>query len=86
MKIATHFEIENKADMLKRRIATGEQIATYCVQDSSCTYDIYNGTLKQCQKEAKRMKRDGEEVARIVLMTLDEGLCADFCLEEVEFE
>ena len=82
MKIATNFEMNNKQEMLMRRIAAGEEIATWCVQDSNYTYDIYNGTFNQCMKEAKRMKREGEEVVCIALMTLNKNLCADFCVDQ----
>lgn len=91
MKIATNYEINNKQEMLKRRIREGEEVATWCVEDRfnyerSQSSGLYFGTLKQCQKEAKYLMRNGFDIACITLMTLDKDLCQDFCLDIVEFE
>ena len=84
VKIATNYEMGYKLEMISRRIAAGENVATWCVQDSEYTYDIYNGTFKQCLKEAKRRIRDGEEVVCIALITLTEDICGDFCVKQYD--
>lgn len=92
MKIATHHEIEHKWPSLLARIANGEEIGTWSVQNTDYDDDIYNGTYNQCAKEAKRIaretKRDGSgiEIAGIALIQLDKNGSAVYTHDFVSLE
>lgn len=88
MKIATHFEMIYKTDMIKKRIANDEIIATYSVQNDSYTDDNYNGTYRQCLQWAKRENRRGADYKRIALIKLalsnDQTIICDYCYDEID--
>lgn len=91
MKIANNYEMGNKPEELMNLIADGETVATYSVQDSSYTDDIYNGTWAECWEAAKAMIENGEEVIGIAKITLDADLGSretiDFTdVEDIDFE
>lgn len=81
MKIATKYEMANKQDMLIHRIQLGEKIATWSVQDSNYSDDLFNGSYSQCVKEAKRMYHAGLDVVGIALIELDSNLCFEYCYQ-----
>lgn len=86
MEIASHSEIENKAAMIKHKIAAGENVCTWSVQDDMYSDDIYNGTFKQAKTAAKALYAAGKGITSIALIKLDKDLSVDICYCAVRIE
>lgn len=86
MKIATNYEINNKPGMLIRKIAEGENVYTWSVQDDMYSDDIYNGTFNQAKTTAKALYAAGKDITGIALIKLDKDLSADICYRAMRIE